>query len=74
MVRSIKVKYEDYYVIRGIKEDKNGFKHVIVEKYFDQEPSEEEIVRFLMDYKKVEFATVEHLYKIIRDRDIEFFA
>ena len=55
MVREVEakttIKYEDYYVMRGVRIEDNDVKEVVAEQTCKTKPKEQEIVDFLFGVK-----------------------
>lgn len=61
-----KVRYQDYYVLRGIKQCDGLIKKVVIEECCDNKPTETDIAEFLMRHKKdIDFASIEHNYMLL---------
>lgn len=70
MIREIEaktmIKYEEYYVLRGIRIDDNDVKEVVAEQTCKTEPTEQDIVDFLVGGEKVfDFVSVAHNYRLV---------
>lgn len=70
MIREVeaktKIKYEDYYVLRGVRIDDNDVKEVVAEQTCKTLPTEQDIVDFLVGGEKMfDFVSVEHNYKLV---------
>lgn len=58
------VDMQEYWVIRGVKEDKK-VKKVVVEVEFYNKPETSDIALFLLENKdRVDFCSVEHNYRL----------
>lgn len=68
MTRSAEVVYTEYWVIRVIK-DTIVKKEVVQEIKFHTPPTEQDIVNVLVRCASNEFISVEHCYKLGRDRE-----
>lgn len=70
MIREVEakttIKYEDYYVMRGVKIDDNDVKEVVAEQTCKSKPTEQEIVDFLIGGEMVfDFMSLEHNYRLV---------
>lgn len=69
MIREVEakhtIKYEEYWVLRGIHEE-YGKKTVVAEEEYKTVPNEQDIVKFLLRGKGTfEFVSVEHNYRLV---------
>lgn len=70
MIREVEaktvIKYEDYYVMRGVRIDDNDVKEVVAEQTYKTKPTEQDIVDFLVGGEKMfDFVSIEHNYKLV---------
>lgn len=68
MIREIEVKpirYEEFWTVRVIRENKNGAYECVNERRFSTQPTEQEIVDILMNNASDCFVSVLHNYKLL---------
>lgn len=59
------VEIEEYWVIRGIRENSNKGKEVVKEEELDHNPTLNDIAQFLASNSNVDFCSVAHNYKMV---------